>query len=57
MIAAAEKLSIINRIQRIIAFKGSVTGIITTNGSNGSLNKLCIKNTAKEYFENTFIPL
>ena len=57
MIAAAEKLSIINRIQRIIAFKGSVTGIITTNGSNGSLKRLCIKNTANEYFDSTLTPL
>ena len=29
----------------------SVNGSITTNGSSGSLNRLCIKNTAKEYLD------
>lgn len=35
-----------------MAFAGSVSGSWTITGSNGSLNKLCIKNTAKEYLDN-----
>lgn len=41
----------INKIQRIMALTGSVNGNLDANGSNGSLNKLCTKNTAKEYLD------
>ena len=35
----------------MIALTGSVNGSSTTIGSNGNLNRLCTKNTAKEYFD------
>ena len=55
--AAAAKLNIINKIQRIMALTGSEKGNCTTNGSKGNLNKLCIKNTAKEYLDITVTQL
>ena len=51
IITTAAQLKIINKTQRINAFTGSVYGNLTTNGSNGNLNKLCTKNTANEYFD------
>ena len=52
MIAAAVKLNIVNSIHNIMAFTGSLKGNMTTTGSSGSLNRLCIKNTANEYLDN-----
>ena len=57
MIAAVVKLNIVNKIHKIIALIGSENGKTTINGSNGNLNRLCIKNTAKEYLDNTLTPL
>ena len=36
-----------------MAFAGSVIGSWMMSGSNGNLNKLCIKNTANEYLDNS----
>lgn len=52
MIAAAVKLNIVNSTHKIMAFTGSLKGNMTTTGSSGSLNRLCIKNTANEYLDN-----
>ena len=41
----------------MIAFTGSVNGKKTTSGSSGILNRLCIKNTAKEYLDKNWTPL
>jgi len=40
-----------------IDFTGSVNGSCTIRGSKGNLNRLCIRNTANEYFDKTLTQL